>query len=334
MIIEQIDLSLTGEHQSPVLMVEPKLSCDKVVPILVSITESREGRRYCALKHLQFPWLWRQVGSMNFLVFLNLYESFLRRRGDILSVSCLNCSTRLNGYGWLNVVKTNNEKKFGTQNYTCYKCLKHYCGDCRIDGYNSSYFCGECHRRYCDECSPRSEYCDCCENNYCSDCMSMSDCCGILIGGNQCDEKVCSKCRCQNCSRTFCKRRDCDGKRIMSCGRCNGIFCEDCCEDCFNCGTRFCNECTHVFKQTCKICGVKSCSSCVDGEKDTEIHTCNRCGTSYCWYCIVDEADEHELIKDNDCIECVKMIALTLHEKSMTEHSSTGRNISLKLMWV
>jgi hypothetical protein len=29
----------------------------------------------------------------------------------------------------------------------------------------------------------------------------------------------------------------------------------------------------------------------------------------------VDEADEHELINDTDCIECVKMIALTLHRK-------------------
>ena len=45
------------------------------------------------------------------------------------------------------------------------------------------------------------------------------------------------------------------------------------------------------------------------------MQTCEKCGTSYCHTCQVDDYDEHELIENNDCIECVKMIALSLHRK-------------------
>jgi hypothetical protein len=55
-IIEQIDLSLVGEHQSPRFRTEPTIiSCDHALPILDSIIE-REG---FALKYLQFPHVWR-----------------------------------------------------------------------------------------------------------------------------------------------------------------------------------------------------------------------------------------------------------------------------------
>jgi len=54
-IIEQIDLSLVGEHQRPNISPEPHISCSHVLPILDSIIE-REGR---SLMHLQFPSVWR-----------------------------------------------------------------------------------------------------------------------------------------------------------------------------------------------------------------------------------------------------------------------------------
>ena len=41
LIIEQIDLSLIGEHQNPDLYLEPPISCDHVLPILDSIIEWR-----------------------------------------------------------------------------------------------------------------------------------------------------------------------------------------------------------------------------------------------------------------------------------------------------
>eukprot|EP00984_Skeletonema_dohrnii_P018372 scaffold8557_cov100-Skeletonema_dohrnii-CCMP3373.AAC.12 len=56
LIIEQIDLSLVGEHQSPSISPEPQISCSHVLPILDSIIE-REG---CSLMHLQFPQVWRE----------------------------------------------------------------------------------------------------------------------------------------------------------------------------------------------------------------------------------------------------------------------------------
>lgn len=56
-IIEQIDLSLVGKHQSPVLNPEPPISCEFVLPILHSIL----GSGGCSLKHLQFPIKWRNT---------------------------------------------------------------------------------------------------------------------------------------------------------------------------------------------------------------------------------------------------------------------------------
>ena len=54
-IIEQIDLSLVGDGESPVLDPEPPISCEHVLPILDSIIQS-EG---CALKDVQYPSAWQ-----------------------------------------------------------------------------------------------------------------------------------------------------------------------------------------------------------------------------------------------------------------------------------
>ena len=320
-IIEQIDLSLAGDNQSPAMIAEHKLSCDQVLPILRSIIVERGERRNCALKHIQFPFAWRELGSIDFRSFLLGYNDVLVERRDNI---CLNCSARLpdEDYGWLNIRTVFGERysRSGIQNCTCYKCLKHYCGDgCWIlDEDNNDYdvlnFCEKCERNYCYECSA-SRYCDICEVKYCSDCVSMNVC-----DGDQCSREFCCdkhNRQCQDCHRSFCTRDSCNGK-IGSCNTCKKIVCEDCRDECVNCSKIYCRdeECTRVFKQICKICGEKSCFTCVeDSEKDTKIQTCEKCGTSYCHFCQVDDGDEHELIKDNDCIECMRMIALSLHRE-------------------
>ena len=68
-IIEQIDLSLTNDGESPRLDPEPSVSCELVLPILDSIiaehvlpTLDSIIARECALKYLQFPYKWRGSG--------------------------------------------------------------------------------------------------------------------------------------------------------------------------------------------------------------------------------------------------------------------------------
>eukprot|EP00985_Skeletonema_marinoi_P008716 scaffold3973_cov73-Skeletonema_marinoi.AAC.1 len=55
-IIQQIDLSLVGDHESPMLDPEPLISSVEVVSILDSIIQRGEE---CSLKHLVFPKVWR-----------------------------------------------------------------------------------------------------------------------------------------------------------------------------------------------------------------------------------------------------------------------------------
>ncbi|KAK1734937.1 hypothetical protein QTG54_014397 [Skeletonema marinoi] len=56
-IIQQIDLSLVGDHESSKLDPEPTISCVEVVPILDSIIERGEE---CSLEYLQLPKYWRK----------------------------------------------------------------------------------------------------------------------------------------------------------------------------------------------------------------------------------------------------------------------------------
>ncbi len=75
-VIEQIDLSLVG-RESPDLDPEPPISCHLVLPILHSIIE-REG---CALKHIQFPSVWRKEPSRGseFHAFIERYQMCANR---------------------------------------------------------------------------------------------------------------------------------------------------------------------------------------------------------------------------------------------------------------
>jgi hypothetical protein len=146
-VIEQIDLSLVGEHQRPFLDPDPLILAAVVLPILDSIFE-REGY---SLKHLQFPHVWRRVRSE--------FSAFLGRCNQIRAGSdpnfCLQCERELplNGDDWFVV---NNPQMVGTQNNTCCVCLNNYCIDCMSDEVDDRYmidFCGACHRNYCIECS-------------------------------------------------------------------------------------------------------------------------------------------------------------------------------------
>ncbi|KAK1734932.1 hypothetical protein QTG54_014392, partial [Skeletonema marinoi] len=78
-IIQQIDLSLVGDHESSKLDPEPTNSCAEVVPILDSIIERGEE---CVLKHLQFPNEWRKERNTesDFHAFITRYNDYLHRQ--------------------------------------------------------------------------------------------------------------------------------------------------------------------------------------------------------------------------------------------------------------
>uniref|UniRef100_A0A7S2KK08 Uncharacterized protein n=1 Tax=Skeletonema marinoi TaxID=267567 RepID=A0A7S2KK08_9STRA len=128
-MIQQIDLSLVGDHESPVLYPEPSLSCTKVLPILDSIIERGEE---CALKHVQFPKVWRfyerNVDS-DFHAFLARYNGMLGNR-DRDRVICLKCSRDLpaNEIMRMDVAQ---RQWYGIQRLTCCNCMDCYCEECR-----------------------------------------------------------------------------------------------------------------------------------------------------------------------------------------------------------
>ena len=165
-VIEQIDMSLVGDHVEPIpletwhpplclaeltgfcrpsvspvcFQIDPLLSRELVLPVLDSII-SREG---CSLKHLQFPKLdglchqssWEGYQKMADSIYHEwlphpLFAGFLTRYTDYMmsrGISCAKCSQNLpsNGEQWFG-----NDRelgfKFFNQNHTCSKCLKNYC---------------------------------------------------------------------------------------------------------------------------------------------------------------------------------------------------------------
>ena len=76
-IIEQIDLSVVYNTHQPDLDPQPLISCEHVLPILDSIIE-REG---CALKYIQFPFVWRNEASTD-----SDFHAFIRRYNQIETV--------------------------------------------------------------------------------------------------------------------------------------------------------------------------------------------------------------------------------------------------------
>ena len=164
LIIEQIDLSLVGEHQNPDLDPPPPISCDHVLPILDSIV-ANEG---CSLMHLQFPSMWRKDPSIHseFHAFLGRYNQMYRSRGV---VTCLECNESLpRGEIEIEWIQTVENVWYGTHGHTCYGCFKHYCYDCDSSIRFMIQCCYNCKRDYCKECLEMTECMSCRETN-CND---------------------------------------------------------------------------------------------------------------------------------------------------------------------
>jgi len=239
LVIEQIDLSLVGEHQSPVLDdLSPPISCDHVLPIFDSIIAS-EG---CLLKYIQFPSVWRNEPSAesDFHAFLGRYNQM---RGDRGETSCLECNQSLPERRWIETFTFSAD--YGTHWNTCYCCLKHYCYGCDIDGEEKNILSA----------------CNTCRRDYCKDCVGMTFCSN---SENGCIKTFCNDCykyECVKCDREFCSRCI---KKCKYCNKC--CYCAACYDDaagdiltCSQCYIKCCDDCR---LQRCRQ-GQQDCGGCI-----------------------------------------------------------------------
>ncbi len=259
-MIEQIDLSLVGKHQIAEIDPEPSISCEAVLPILVSIISQDE----CSLMHLQFPKKWQRARGQQFEDFVTRYKQMLTNRGGVrcdyfpFGSECNNAlpphRSEWTDTGWVR----RQEEWIGTdycQRYTCYECLKHYCDEC-VDDYDHSILrlCKWCGRRHCDNCE-RIQYCNECEELKCVNCIETTNC-------DACEELMCKSCyenamQCSQCSDRFCTNNQCTdilfGCFNMDCGQ---IFCRNCWDGtrCDDCQRGFCSGCDFDMRGSTKLC--------------------------------------------------------------------------------
>ena len=268
LVIEQIDLGLVGDDESPALGAEYPLSCDHVLPILVSIFEQER----CALKHLHFPNAWCSERSIDsdFHQLILRYNQMWARRQEV--VCCSECSGSLPqrweeqrgwvhdvGGPWIHTDADDRRQVYGIHRHTCHGCLENYCLNCESF---EKYTCIECYRMYCDDCS----------------------------WGKQC----------QACYDMFCS--GCSAQKLDQCRGCGDLFCDGCRKSCYSCGIFYCERCIgdhwgeDFIQYTCDQCDKTSCGVC---------SPVLRCAHDYCeWQCCGGCAKDLFPWADQSCPDC------------------------------
>mmetsp|Transcript_3606 Transcript_3606/g.7592 ORF Transcript_3606/g.7592 Transcript_3606/m.7592 type:complete len:383 (-) Transcript_3606:10-1158(-) len=252
-IIQHIDLSLVGDHESAKLDPEPPISCAEVLPILDSIIERGED---CSLEHLQLPNEWRKERNTesDFHAFLTRFNNYLSSRADV----CLKCSCNLSENNEIQMIDLAGSE-YGTQNYTCYDCMNKYCYECE-DHLFGCYIrlCHRCEKSYCAHCQT-VDYCTCCGFSYCVDCIDSKQC-------SQCEENTCLDCipgvRCHNncgADKIWCIPCVEDGDAFSRCASCNESYCADCCVSNVLHAVQICDDCDQY------LCGQCRMNTCREG---------------------------------------------------------------------
>ena len=235
--IQQIDLSLVGKHEAPLIEPEPLLSESVVIPILNHVIISRGWAS--SLKQLEFPKKWKWNQSTQFTQFLERYNNYLTHQ----SYRCSTCERICvevgdNDNEW--VCNEEGDEFYGTQEYTCSQCLKHFC----------------IHEECVDENGICSNWCKKCEKEYCKSCVAMTECV-------ECNEDFCNKCE---------EMQACGGED--SCGK---VLCEECYKNltCSYCRKTRCSTCVYCILP----CKSRDCPNtiCRDCEMDIEIHSNGLC---------------------------------------------------------
>ena len=256
--IQQIDLSLVGKHESPILELKPLLSVDIVLPILYSIIN-----RGSSLKQLEFPVAvkWRSAPSTEMDRFLERYDQYLTNQRYNCS-KCEQVCLEGMGIGWV----CNEEGNwYGLQNFTCSGCLNHFCTgeNCRDEnGDTYSNYCKKCEKEYCKNCSGMTR-CGSCYADVCNGCSDMREC-----DEEDCDDVLCEYCfekrKCHICNRMKCS--SCVRSYRCTLDSCSNVICDDCVErkgeggECDGCGGGFCStECRYL---ACGSDATKACPNC------------------------------------------------------------------------
>jgi len=256
--IQQIDMSLVGKHEVPLIEPEPLLSDKVVFPVLHSIINGGSS-----LKHIEFPKKWRNAHSVRLTLFLDRYDDYLRNREHC----CPKCNRVCVLTGNEEWIESEMNECYGTQNYTCSGCLKHFCDDDDCvdeDGTSYAAWCKKCEKLYCKDCTSIST-CSQCRSYACNECYDMKECEGEDCGRVLCND-CCEKKTCHVCNRTRC--RSCISSYQCSLGGCNKAICGDCLEStgeggrCSACSKDFCStECRYL------VCddedGTEICVTCL-----------------------------------------------------------------------
>ena len=162
-------------------------------------------------------------------------------------IRCYKCDRHIEhgeGYKWyLTNDDEDQEDWYGLQNYTCCKCLKHFCYDPEDEHENQLLFCSRCEREYCKSCAPTMNRCIKCENNICLACGDSYRC-------DSCEQLVCGYCifTCDCCKQTNCA--ECKESRQCMYEDCDVIHCESCFDG---------NE---YDVMVCEVCDTEACVKC------------------------------------------------------------------------
>ena len=260
--IQQIDLSLVGKHELPLIDPEPLLSEEIVLPILDDIIS--RGRGSC-LKLLELPKKWRNTASTQMTQFLERYNDYFRNQEHCCS-KCNRVCVLTGNEEW---IESEMNECYGTQNYTCSGCLNHFCDDedcADEDGTSYAAWCKKCEKLYCKVCSSKSR-CSTCYIYNCNGCSDMKEC-----EGGDCWRVLCNDCyekkTCHVCNRTRC--RSCIDSYQCTLRDCNKVICADCVDVDDNVvGGSSCNACRKVFCSTecqyleCSRDASDACSTCL-----------------------------------------------------------------------
>ena len=229
--IQQIDMSLIAKHESPILEPEPSLSENVVISILDDII----SRGRSSLKQLELPKKWRDAQSTDMDQFLDRYEVYMRSQryccskcdrvfADIGGDKCWICR----GGGDEDASDIDNE---GTQNFTCSKCLNHFCDDdnCMDGDHYHSGWCKNCEKEYCKSCVAMTE-CVGCGHDFCNECVNLRECevevceevfCDVCAMGRACHH--CNQMRCRTCIMSYkCYLDGCNKAICAECVRSEG----------------------------------------------------------------------------------------------------------------
>ena len=261
-VIQQIDLSLVGKHESPLIEPEPLLSEDLVLPILDDIISRGRGSN---LKQLDFPKKWRNTASTQMTQFLERYNEFLTNQ----RFSCSECN-RNDLETVLVYIGGVNHPGYGTQCNTCTRCLNHFCTECSEE--EGACWCGICQKEYCQDCVS-SYRCGSCQETFCQKCKEV----------RWCEGEDCGECYCVDCSQEY----TCCSCNLTRCGECSvsyhcyrvgcgNAICFDCVQtgdeggEC-RCGVEYCSsDCRHHIQESRKVKGKNTCLDCaLDG---TSLH--------------------------------------------------------------